>query len=269
MNDQRVALVTGASSGIGQAIARVLAESGFQVFGGSRDPKKIPDATDGLRPMRIDVTDDESVTAAVRFVGQSAGRIDLLVNNAGYALFGALEETSLAEARAQFETNFFGVLRVTQAVLPMMRERGAGRIVNISSVLGFLPAPYWGIYAATKHALEAYTETLDHEIRSFGLHAVLVEPNFTRTDLGRHGQSSGTVPAYATHRKRVIDTILHKTATGEDPGAVAQVVLRAATAARPLLRYPVGGGVTLSRLRRFLPARMLDRSLRKEFRVDA
>jgi NAD(P)-dependent dehydrogenase (short-subunit alcohol dehydrogenase family) len=269
MTNLPTALVTGASSGIGREIARVLAENGFSVFGGSRHPKSMPDATPHARPLHIDVTNDESVAAAVQSVVETAGRIDLLVNNAGYALLGALEETSLAEARAQFETNFFGVVRVTQTVLPIMRRQRAGRVINISSVLGFLPAPYWGIYAASKHAVEAFTETLDHEVRTRGLRAILVQPNFTRTDLGRHGLlARASLEDYALQRGRVIETIQHKTATGDDPRLVAQTVLRAATAARPRLRYPVGRGVTLSRLRRFLPARMVDRSLRKEFRMD-
>jgi short-subunit dehydrogenase len=123
------------------------------------------------------------VTAPVHSIVQKAGPIQYLVNNAGYSFMGALEETNVAEARQQFETNFFGVLRVTNAILPGMRQQGHGRIVNISSVLGFLPAPYWGIYAASKHAVEGYTETLDHEIRRFGVRAVLVEPTYTRTKL--------------------------------------------------------------------------------------
>ena len=128
----------------------------------------------------MDVNDDGSVREAVRSVLEKAGKIDMLINNAGYSLAGGLEETSVEEARQLFETNFFGVLRVTQAVLPSMRRHGYGRIVNISSMLGLLPGPYRGIYAASKHALEGYTETLDHEVRAFGIRAVLVEPSTQR-----------------------------------------------------------------------------------------
>ena len=136
----------------------------------------------------MEVTDDSSVNEAVRSIVQKAGPIQHLVNNAGYAATGALEETSVEEARQLFETNFFGVLRVTNAVLPGMRQTGHGRIVNISSVLGFLPAPYMGIYCASKHALEGYTETLDHEVREFGVRAMLIEhitPKAKSTRTGR------------------------------------------------------------------------------------
>src|ERR687892_2805414 len=134
----------------------------------------------------MDGTDEASENTAVQTIVQKAGPIQLLVNNAGYSFMGALEETSVDEARQQFETNLFGVLRVTNAILPGMRQQGFGRIVNMSSVLGFLPAPYWGIYAASKHAVEGYTETLDHEIRRFGVRALLVEPAYTRTKISEN-----------------------------------------------------------------------------------
>jgi short-subunit dehydrogenase len=142
--------------------------------------------------------------------------------------------------------------------------------VNISSVLGFLPGPYIGIYAATKHAVEGYTETLDHEVRQFGIRALLVEPSFTKTTLGIHvSQTRSKLDVYADARRRVTDAILEKIEEGSNPRAVAEVVYRAISADRPRSRYPVGDGVTLSRLRRFVPARMFDRSFRKQFHLDA
>jgi len=176
----KTALVTGASSGIGREIAQLLAERGARVFGTVRNPHSA-NPIRGVEIVQMEVTDDSSVNEAVQSIVQKAGPIQYLVNNAGYAVTGALEETSVEEARQQFETNFFGLLRVTNAILPMMRQAGHGRIVNISSVVGFLPAPYWGMYAASKHALEGYTETLDHEVRRFGVHAVLIEPVYTKT----------------------------------------------------------------------------------------
>ena len=152
----KTTLVTGVSSGIGREIAQLLAERGARVFGTVRDPKSA-NPIRGVEIVRMDVTDDASVREAVQGIEQKAGPVQLLVNNAGYALTGALEETSIEEARHQFETNFFGVLRVTNAVLPEMRQAGYGRIVNISSVVGFIPAPYMGIYAANKHTVERYT----------------------------------------------------------------------------------------------------------------
>src|SRR5439155_16184086 len=164
----KTTLVTGVSSGIGQEIAQLLAERGARVFGTVRDPQSA-NPIRGVEIVRMEVTDDSSVSEAVQSIVQKVGPIQGLVNNAGYTITGALEETSIEEARQLFETNFFGVLRVTNAVLPTMRQAGSGRIVNISSVVGFLPAPYMGIYTASKHDLEGYTETLDHEVRQFGV----------------------------------------------------------------------------------------------------
>src|SRR6266536_5075084 len=145
----KITLVTGVSSGIGREIAQLLTERGARVFGTVRNVRSAS-SIHGVEVVSMDVTEDASVNAAVQSIVQKAGPIQFLVNNAGYSFVGALEETSVAEARQQFETNLFGVLRVTNAVLPGMRQQGAGRIVNISSVLGFLPAPYMGIYAADR-----------------------------------------------------------------------------------------------------------------------
>src|SRR6185436_3291081 len=153
--------------------------------------------------------------------------------------------------------------------LPAMRQQGFGRIVNISSVLGFLPAHYMGVYAASKHAVEGYTETLDHEIRRFGLRALLVQPAYTKTKLNGNTKSAKiTLDAYAAERKRVTDATLQNIERGDDPRMVAEAVWNALTAKSPRLRYPVGKGVALSRLRRFVPAGMFDESFRKQFRLD-
>src|SRR5438034_767273 len=259
----KIALVTGVSSGIGREIAQLLAERGARVFGTVRNVRSAS-SIHGVELVSMDVTEDASVNAAVQSIVQKAGPIQFLVNNAGYSFMGALEETSVAEARQQFETNLFGVLRVTNAILPGMRQQGDGRIVNISSVLGFLPAPYWGIYAASKHAVEGYTETLDHEVRRFGVRAVLIEPAYTKTKINGNAKSArGVLEVYAAERKRVTELAERETERGGDPRMVAETVWTALTAASPRLRYPVGKGVILSRLRRFVPAGMFDRSLRK------
>jgi NAD(P)-dependent dehydrogenase (short-subunit alcohol dehydrogenase family) len=261
-------LVTGVSSGIGREIAQLLAERGARVFGTARNPPSA-NPIPGVQIVRMEVTDDASVNEAVHGIVQKAGPIQYLVNNAGYSLMGALEETSVAEARQQFETNLFGVLRVTNAILAGMRQQGFGRIVNVSSVLGFLPAPYMGIYAASKHAVEGYTETLDHEIRRFGVRALLVEPAYTRTKLnGNTKNANKTIEAYAQERKRVTDMALQHIERGDDPRMVADAVWCALTAKSPLLRYPVGKGITLSRMRRFVPTGMFDKSCRKQFQLD-
>ena len=264
----KTTLVTGVSSGIGREIAQLLAERGARVFGTVRDPKSA-NPIHGVEIVQMDVTDDASVNAAVQSIEQKAGPVQLLVNNAGYAASGALEETSIDEARQQFETNFFGVLRVTNAMLPGMRQAGHGRIVNISSVVGFLPAPYMGIYAASKHAVEGYTETLDHEVRRFGVRAILVQPAYTKSKINGNSRSAKVaLEVYATERKRFNHLVEEEVEHGDDPRIVAEAVWKALTAKSPLLRYPVGKGVALSRLRRFVPAGMFDRSLRKQFQLD-
>ncbi len=259
-------LITGVSSGIGRETALLLASKGFRVFGAVRKETR---GLDGVELVRLDVTDDVSVNETVREITAKAGPIGGLVNNAGYALIGGVEETSLAEARAQFETNFFGAVRMINAILPGMRERGYGRIVNISSILGFLPAPYMGLYAASKHAIEGYTETLDHEIRQFGVRAVLVEPDFTRTNFESNGKAvAQSISAYAAQKARVSEFIEQGVKNGTDPRAVANAVYTALTVASPRTRYPVNSGVKLSLLRRFLPAGMFADSFRKQFRLD-
>ena len=181
------------------------------------------------------------------------------------AFTGALEETTLQEARDQFETNFFGVLRVTNAVLARMRQAGYGRIINISSVVGFIPAPFMGMYTASKHAVEGYTETLDHEVRQFGVRAVLVQPSYTKSNINQNEKIAQTnLEAYAVHRQRMHEVVAKGVRHGDEPQIVAEAVWRAVTAKSPRLRYPVGKGVLLSRLRRFAPVALFDRAIRKE-----
>jgi short-subunit dehydrogenase len=216
----------------------------------------------------MDVTDDASVNEALREIAQRAGPVEVLVNNAGYSLTGALEETSLQEARDQFETNFFGVVRVTNTVLAGMRQAGYGRIVNISSVVGFMPAPFMGMYAASKHAVEGYTETLDHEVRQFGVRAVLVQPAYTKSNINQNEKTAQTnLEAYAVHRQRMHEVMANGIKHGDEPQLVAEAVWRAITVRSPRLRYPVGKGVFLSRLRRFTPVALFDRAIRKESRL--
>src|ERR1700704_5226236 len=216
MTTNKVALITGASSGIGRETAQLLAEHDAGVFGTVRDLRRANPIA-GVELIPMDVNDDESVREAVRSVLEKAGKIDILINNAGYSLAGGVEETSVEEARQLFETNFFGVMRVTQAVLPSMRRHGDGRIVNISSMLGLLPGPYRGIYAASKHALEGYTETLDHEVRAFGIRGFWVDPFFKKTKSARNEKNfKAAIPAYADQKQRVAEIIEQETANGDD-----------------------------------------------------
>ncbi|MET0630567.1 MAG: oxidoreductase [Xanthobacteraceae bacterium] len=263
----RVVLITGASSGIGRATAELLAARGHQVFGGVRTPATTPPLA-GVELVPLDVRDEASVKACVEEVRSRAGRIDVLVNNAGVNLVGAVEETSISQAQALFDTNVIGVLRMMQAVLPGMRRQGAGLIVNISSILGFMPAPFMGVYASTKHAIEGLSESLDHEVRTFGIRVILIEPHYTRTNLDASAaQAEDRIDAYAPMRQRTAAVITHSTNTAPEPKLVAQEVLRSIEG-RYRMRRPIGQAVLLSWLRRLLPARLFEPSLRKAFALD-
>jgi len=263
------ALVTGASSGIGAAVATRLQEDGYAVYGTSRNADALRSRAPGIDMRSLDVRDDAAVAALVDEVVREAGRIDVLVNNAGSMLAGAIEETSVAEAKELFDTNFFGAMRATAAVLPHMRAARRGRILFVSSVLGFLPAPFMGIYGATKHALEGYAETLDHEVREFGIRSILIEPTFTATGLvGSQREAAPRVPEYAPVRARVLQKFADDTRQGGTPEGVAEIVLAAASAAAPKLRYPVGAAKSLSLLRRFVPAGMFEKSFRHRFGLE-
>ena len=267
MPEKKVALVTGVSSGIGREIAALLSERGFSVFGTVRKLSEASGRSENASPIRLDVRDEESVRSCLRTVLVQAGRIDALVNNAGATLVGSLEETSIEEAKELFETNFFGALRMTQAVLPFMREQGFGRIVNIGSVLSFLPAPYQGIYAASKHALEGYSESLDHEVRQFGIRVSVIEPGYMRTNISQNARLAGQLlAAYSGGRNSVLNTLRESIAKGEDPASVASVVWEAITSRSPKLRYPAGRQARLlSFLNRIAPAKVMDNGLRKQF----
>jgi NAD(P)-dependent dehydrogenase (short-subunit alcohol dehydrogenase family) len=262
--DLGVALVTGASSGIGHATAKALQNAGFRVFGTSR--RATAERSEGITMLPCDVTDDASVAKLVDEVLAKAGRIDLLVNNAGMGLLGAAEESSTAQAQALFDVNFFGVLRMTNAVLPIMRRQGKGRIVNLSSVQGFIPAPYFAIYSSTKHAIEGYSESLDHELRPFGIRVVLVEPAYTRTSFEDHlAKPDQFLDIYESARAGITVTVRKAMEKGDPPEVVADTVLAAATDPAPSRRYAAGKMAhQVSFLRRFVPASAFDKSLRKQ-----
>ena len=265
-----VALVTGASSDIGEATAERLALAGYKVYGTSRRIAALGQRSFAMLP--LDVTSDESVAAAVREVVRLDGRIDLLVNNAGFSIApAAAEESSMEQARSIFDTNFFGIVRMTRAVVPHMRHQGGGRIINIGSVLGFLPAPYMALYAATKHAIEGYSESLDHELRTRGIRVCIIEPAYTKTQFDANLlQADAKLDEYREVRAAMSKRLTQVLAAADEPGIVADVVVEAARAARPKLRYTAGrvaGRVRL--LRRFAPAGMLDSGIRKDLQLDA
>jgi NAD(P)-dependent dehydrogenase (short-subunit alcohol dehydrogenase family) len=265
---KKVALVTGASSGIGAATAARLAAADYAVYGTSR--RGAAAGKPAFEMLALDVTSDASVEAVVGEVLRRAGRIDLLVNNAGLGVgLAGDEESSVAQAQAIFDTNFFGTVRMTRAVVPHMRRQGSGRIVNMGSGLGIAPMPYMAIYSASKHALEGYSESLDHELRNQGVRVVVIEPYITKTPFDANLlEPDAKLEAYETTRAALNKRYQEVVAAGDAPEAVAAVVLKAATAARPKLRYPVGRVSTLQLLRRFAPG-LVDAGIRRDLRLDA
>jgi len=265
-----VALVTGASSGIGKATAERLALAGYTVYGTSRRGAEAAHASFAMLP--LDVTSDASVQACVAEVIRLEGRIDLLVNNAGFGVAPAgAEESSIRQAQAIFDTNFMGIVRMTGAVVPHMRKQGRGRIINIGSVLGFLPMPYGALYAATKHAVEGYSESLDHELRTRGIRVSVIEPAYTKTSFDANFmEPDAKLDEYRDARAGVNARVNEVMATAEPPEVVADTVLKAASATHPKVRYTAGKLANRLRLlRRFAPARLVDAGIRSDLRLDA
>jgi len=214
----------------------------------------------------MDIRDEESVQRGVQTIIAQAKRIDVLVNSAGVTLVGATEETSTDEAKTLFDTNLFGLLRTIQAVLPHMREQRSGRIVNVSSVLGFLPAPYMALYSASKHAVEGLSETLDYEVRQFGVRVALVEPSFTKTNLDLNApQTVCKIPDYSGEFGVVTQAIQKNVQKAPEPNGVADTIVDAALGSWKMRRTPKGEASLLAKLRRFMPAGPVEKGLRKTF----
>ncbi|NOJ39193.1 oxidoreductase [Bradyrhizobium australiense] len=247
---------------MGQASAKALHQAGFRVFGTSR--RAVASTVEGITMVTCDVPDDASVNAAVCKVHDATGRIDVLVNNAGLGLLAGAEESSADQAQALFDVNLFGVIRTTNAVLPIMRQQKAGRIVDISSVLGLIPAPFSVL--STKHAFEGYSESLDHEVRTFGIRICLLGPAYTRTSFEQNGVlPDRSLNAYVSARMRSSALMHEVMKTADSPEFVAERVVEAAIITSPRRRYTCGRTAQqVSILRRFVPERMFDKSLRKQ-----
>lgn len=265
-----VVLVTGASSGIGLACARRLARRGYRVFGSSRRPPERAD--EPFEWLALDVGDDESVRRAVATVLERAGRLDVLISNAGIGYAGAVEDTSLEEARATFETNFFGTLRLCRAVLPHMRARGSGRIVVVGSLAGLIALPFQGLYSASKFALEGLCESLRMEVRPWGIHVVLIEPGDTRTGFTAHRRWVQASPgsAYEQAARRALAVQEHDETHGVLPDLAARTVERVLRLRSPRLRYKAAGAFQrfAACLKRILPEKWFEWALRKYYRLD-
>ena len=263
----KVALVTGTSSGFGKATAALLAAQGFRVFGTSRGPA--PSGFASYELLSLDVRSDLSVQECIETVLHRAGRIDLLVNNAGYALGGALEENTVSDAQAEFDTNVFGALRLINAVLPIMRHQGGGQIISVSSLLGVIALPYLSLYSSSKFALEGMMEGLRSEVRPFNIAVSLVEPAFFKTNFAVQAPAQ-PLADYAPLREPVLQYVSRAVEQGPDPGQVAKVILRVAITPRPRLRYRVGPRANLLvGLRQLLPGSLFEAMYRRIFHLDA
>lgn len=269
---KKVALITGASSGIGRATAQYLMAKGYHVYGTSRKAEgrfseghSDFDQTSGgfIDMIPLDVTCDTSVEIAVKTVLAKEGQIDVLVSNAGTGIAGAIEDTAIEEAKSQFETNFFGALRVIQAVLPIMRQQHSGRIIALSSVAGVISIPYQAHYSASKFAMEGLIEALRYEIAAFGIKVCLVEPGDTKTDFTRSriiSKGSDEKSPYHARFLRSLARMERDEQNGASPDTVARVIYTMIRKKNPPVRVTVGFQYkTVLFLKRILPARLLEK----------
>lgn len=273
----KVALVTGGSSGIGEATALRLQELGYTTYAAARRVERMEHlTTSGIRPLAMDVTDDESMQSGVEQILAEEGRIDVLVNGAGYGSYGALEDVPLSEARNQVEVNLFGAARLTQLVLPRMRDQRSGTIVNITSMGGKIYTPLGAWYHATKHALEALSDCLRMELKSFGIDVVVIEPGAIRTEFNGIAEEkvravSGTGP-YAPQGNALADTIASESTRrrSSPPELIAKTIGKAVTARRPKTRYAAGyGAKPMLFLHNVLPDRAFDAFIRRAARMPS
>jgi NAD(P)-dependent dehydrogenase (short-subunit alcohol dehydrogenase family) len=273
MADQQVVVVTGASSGIGEACARFLSQRGHRVYGFSRRAAGTGNTGDhGVIHLSMDITGDLSVKQAVGLVLQREGRIDIVVNSAGIGIAGAIEETSIEEARTQLEVNFFGVLRVCREVLPAMRARGAGYIINIGSIGGLIAIPYQGVYSASKFALEGLSESLRMEVKNFGIRVVVVEPGDHKTSFTENrrltDESSGNSP-YRDRFQRAVARMAADEQSNPGPERIARLVYKIITTANPRLRYTIGPGSQRAAvlLKRIAPYSLVEKAMTSYYGV--
>ena len=264
----KIVLITGASAGFGSASAEHLIRLGHRVYGTSRRaefPTSVGPSS-SLQMIPMDVCDDDSVRRAIEFVHQQEGRIDVVVNNAGVGLAGAVEDTSVEEAKALFETNFFGVLRVCRAALPILRSQQSGLIVNVSSLGGLVTIPYQGFYSASKYALESMSDSLRMELRPFGIHVALIEPGDFKTGFTESrifSSEAGNDSVYAESCRRAVSVMEHDEQNGADPRLFAELLAKIIASPTPRNRYPVGAlGQRLGvAARRVVPSALLDKAL--------
>ena len=262
----KIILITGASSGMGYETARILAEQGHRVYGAARRVQKIEElASYGVQALPLDITDEASIIACVKTIIDCEGRIDVLINNAGYGYFGAIEDVPMSDAKHQFEVNIFGLARMTQEVLPYMRKQHSGRIVNLASVAGHVTLAFGAWYNATKYALEAFSDALRMEVKPFGIDVVIIEPGAIRTNWGiiaaDHLRDSSVGGAYEKTASRMAEGLrkMYLSKIPTDPKVISRKIARAAVCRCPKTRYRTGRGAKfMVLLHTLLPARWWD-----------
>ena len=271
MNNNKIILITGASSGIGFDAAQTLAQQGHKVYAAARRVELMePLKAYGVQVLRMDVTDETSMVQGVEAIIQAEGRIDVLVNNAGYGYFGALENVALEEARRQLEVNVFGLARLTQLVLPYMRKQGSGRIINTSSIAGKMAFYMGGWYNVTKYSVEAFSDALRMEMKPFGIDVVMIEPGAIKTDWGpiaaRHLKESSAGTVYEEVGTQWANNMewFYKTNMLSSPSVVTKAISRAVNSRRPKARYCIGRFSSMGKIAHALmPARWWDAMMRQ------
>ena len=269
-NGKQVVLIAGASTGIGRVCAEYLAQKGMAVYGASRSLKAGNQS--GFTALHMDVTDDNSVRQGIQQIVNEQGRLDVVVNCAGYGIAGAVEETSPEEAMAQFDTNFFGTHRVCRAVLPIMRKQKSGVIINISSLAGLLAVPFQSFYSASKFAMEGMTEALRMELRPFGIRVVLIEPGDFKTDFPVNRTSSADSQKSDVYRdalERSVGVMREEEKLGKVPLPVARLIERIIASPSPRLRYTIGpfGERMGPKLKAILPYRLYEYLFMKHYKL--
>lgn len=269
---KKVIIVTGASSGLGKSAAEYLAKQGHKVYGTSRKPSNTFVANYTLLP--LDVTKEDSTLQLIQQVLERENRLDVLINNAGVGLAGPIETTTVEEAKWQFEVNFFGLVRMCQAVLPVMRQQQSGKIINLSSIGGLMGLPYQGFYSASKFAVEGLSESLRLELRGTGVHVVLLEPGDFKTDftdnrqLSRHAK---TEKQYTQQFEKTLATLEYDEANGADPILVAWKIKRIINSRTPKARYMVGPfeQQLFAKIKAFLPTSLFEMILANHYKINA
>lgn len=275
----RIVLITGASSGIGKACAAHLYEQGYRVYGTSRKAGDFPEipsreerASPALELIPMDVNSDESVKRAMEYIMNREGRLDVVVNGAGYGLAGAAEDTQVDEARAQMETNFLGVFRVCRVVLPIMRRQHGGYIVNISSIGGLIGIPFQSLYSASKFAVEGFTEALRAEVRRFGIHVVMIEPGDFHTGFTAHRRRATGVEKATVYKDRFTTALGVMEADemkGPSPEKIGYLLEKIITTRSPRLRYMVGPASEkiAVELKKVMPSKLFERAIMWYYKI--